>query len=103
MENEDTIKDLKAKLVASGDALIDAYDDIVELKNKLASQSRQLEAARGALRLAGVNETDVLLHDAAVVYETGELCATAWKDAQNLPGPWYVRTASIESYGKSGK
>jgi len=54
-------------------------------------------------KLAGVNDSDVLLHDASVVYETGELCASAWKDAQKLPGPWYVRTASIESYGKSGK
>ena len=54
-------------------------------------------------KLVGVNETDVLLEDAAVVYETGELCATGWKDAQKLPGPWYVRTASIESYGKSAK
>jgi hypothetical protein len=54
-------------------------------------------------KLSGVNDRDVLLQDASVVYETGELCAPAWKDAQKLPGPWYIRTASIESYGKSGK
>lgn len=54
-------------------------------------------------KLVSVNETDVLLDDAKVVYETGELCAKGWKDAQPLPGPWYVRTAAIESYGKVDK
>jgi hypothetical protein len=50
-------------------------------------------------KLIGVNERDVLLEDAAVVYETGPLCDKGFKDAQPLPGPWYVRTAKIESYG----
>lgn len=51
-------------------------------------------------RLVGVNESDVLLEDASIVYETGELNAAKFKDAQPLPGPWYVRTSFIESYGK---
>ena len=50
-------------------------------------------------RLAGVNDHDVLLEDAYVVYETGGLREASFKDAQPLPGNWYVRTASIESYG----
>lgn len=54
-------------------------------------------------KLTGVNETDILLDDASIVYETGELCAPTWKDAQKLPGPWYIRTAAIESYGKVNK
>ena len=54
-------------------------------------------------KLVGVNDTDVLLEDASVVYETGELCASEWANAQKLPGPWYVRTAAIESYGAAGK
>jgi len=49
--------------------------------------------------LAGVNDDDVLLEDAAIVYETGTFNDVEWKDAQNLPAPWYVRTGAIESYG----
>lgn len=50
-------------------------------------------------KLAGVNETCVLLHDAAIVYETGPLDSGAWKDAQKLPSSWYVQTTAIESFG----
>jgi len=50
--------------------------------------------------LAGVNEHDILLEEAHVVYETGKLNESGFKDAQKLPGPWYVRTAKIESYGR---
>lgn len=51
-------------------------------------------------KLVGVNDSDVLLQDAAIVYETGPLGDKQWKDAQPLPGPWYVRTSFVESYGK---
>mgnify|MGYP003335340828 FL=1 len=50
--------------------------------------------------LTGVNETCVLLTDAAIVYETGSFTEKNWKDAQKLPHDWYVQTASIESFGK---
>lgn len=50
-------------------------------------------------KLVGVNDTCVLLENAAVVYETGAFNDTKWKDAQNLPGEWYVQTSSIESFG----
>ncbi len=50
-------------------------------------------------KLAGVNESDVLLTDAAIVYETGPFSDDNWKDAQKLPSSWYVRTSMIESYG----
>ena len=50
-------------------------------------------------KLVGGNETCVLLHDAAVVYETGPYTDKTWKDAQALPGPWYVQTRCIESFG----
>ena len=53
--------------------------------------------------LTGVNTTDVLLENASIVYETGELTAKTWKDAQALPFPLYVKTAAIESYGKAAK
>ena len=49
-------------------------------------------------KLVGVNTDDVLLSDAAIVYETGAFDDTAWKDAQFLPNDVYIRTASIESY-----
>ena len=54
-------------------------------------------------KLVGVNEKDVLLEDASVVYETGELCAKTFKDAQKTPGSLYVRTTAIESYCVSGR
>lgn len=50
-------------------------------------------------KLVGVNETCVLLNEAAIVYETGPFAESAWKDAQKLPSSWYVATASIESWG----
>lgn len=50
-------------------------------------------------KLMGVNATCVLLEDAAIVYETGALTDKKWKDAQTLPGPWYVQIGCIESFG----
>jgi hypothetical protein len=50
--------------------------------------------------LAGVNEHDILLDDASIVYETGKLDESGFRDAQKLPCQWYVRTAKIESYGR---
>lgn len=52
--------------------------------------------------LAGVNETDVLLEEAYVVYETGPFQTGVFKDAQKISGEWRVRTAAIESYGVIG-
>lgn len=49
--------------------------------------------------LTGVSENDVLLTEAGIVYETGELNTKDWNDIQLLPGNWYVRTSCIESYG----
>lgn len=54
-------------------------------------------------KLIGVNDTCVLLDSAFIVYETGELKASFYKDAQALPDPWYVQVASIESFGRSGR
>jgi hypothetical protein len=49
--------------------------------------------------LLGANKDDVLLEDARIVYETGGLTDAKFKDAQTLPpGPFYIRTAAIESY-----
>jgi hypothetical protein len=50
-------------------------------------------------KLAGVNDTCVLLTDAAIVYETGELTSENWSDAQRLPHDWYVQLAAVESFG----
>lgn len=50
-------------------------------------------------KLSGVNETCVLLTDAAIVYETGGLMDAKWKDAQPLPNDWYVQLSAIESFG----
>lgn len=50
--------------------------------------------------LTGVNSSCVLLKDAAIVYETGELTSKDWSDAQKLPNDWYVQIGAIESFGK---
>lgn len=51
--------------------------------------------------LSGVNEDEVELKDAKLVYETGPWGDATWKDAQKLPGEtWRVRTAHIESWGE---
>jgi hypothetical protein len=49
-------------------------------------------------KLAGVNDTCVLLEDAAIVYETGPLNTKEWKDAQALPHPVYVMIRCVESF-----
>lgn len=49
-------------------------------------------------RLTGINEDCVLLEDAAIVYETGDLNTKEWKDAQKLPKPCYVMKRCIESF-----
>lgn len=49
--------------------------------------------------LIGVNDKDIILKDASIVYETGPL-GGKFKDAQKLPsGEWRIRTSVIESYG----
>ena len=50
--------------------------------------------------LSGVNESCVLLTDAAVVYETGPFMDKKWKDVQSLPDSWYVQINAVESFGK---
>jgi len=50
-------------------------------------------------KLVGVNDSDVKLSDAAIVYETGAFGESNWKDAQSYPSDLYVRTSAIESYG----
>ena len=50
-------------------------------------------------KLVGVNESCVLLEDAGIVYETGELTDKNWKDLQKFPHDWYVQTQAIESFG----
>ncbi len=51
-------------------------------------------------KLVGVNDSFIMLEDAAIVYETGDFKTKDWKDAQPLPGPWYVQRGAIESFGK---
>jgi hypothetical protein len=50
-------------------------------------------------KLVGVNASCVLLEEASIVYETGELTSKTWKNAEPLPHAWYVQIGSIESFG----
>jgi len=49
--------------------------------------------------VSGVNDTSIELQDAKLVYDTGAFDTPAWADAQELPSPWRVQVASIESWG----
>lgn len=53
--------------------------------------------------LTGVNNTCVLLEDAAIVYETGAFDKKTFGDAQKLPHALYVQTNSIESFSETDK
>ena len=48
--------------------------------------------------LVGVNDNFVMLENAAIVYETGPLNDSSWKDAQALPHPIYVMLRCVESF-----
>lgn len=50
-------------------------------------------------KLVGVNDTCVLLEKPSVVFETGAFSEKAWKDAQPLPGNFYIQTGAIEAFG----
>ena len=50
-------------------------------------------------KLIGIDEDSLLIEDAGIVYETGELTSKDWEDMQKLPNNWYVTKASVESFG----
>jgi len=51
-------------------------------------------------KLVGIDDVQVKLDDAKIVYETGTFTEKEWSDAQSLPnGTWYVRLATVESFG----
>jgi hypothetical protein len=53
-------------------------------------------------KLVGVNDTFVVLEDAAIVYETGAWSNKAYTDEQKLHTKfWNVQRAAIESFGIS--
>jgi hypothetical protein len=49
-------------------------------------------------KLVGVNDSQLKLEDAKIVYETGAFSTKDWKDAQSLPNAIYVRFSAIEMY-----
>lgn len=50
-------------------------------------------------KLVGVDESHLLLEEAAIVYETGPFNEPKWKDAQPLPQAWRVQIGAVESWG----
>lgn len=54
-------------------------------------------------KLTGVNNNCIELEDVKVVYETGELTAKTWKDAQSTGGSRLIMVSAIESIGKTNK
>ena len=54
--------------------------------------------------LVGVNDTQIKLKNAFVVYETGEFTAKKWANAEQLPSEFtYVYVDKIEAYCASVK
>ena len=52
-------------------------------------------------KLAGINETCVLLESPSIVYETGAFSESIYKDAQRLhTNTWYIQRSAIESFGR---
>lgn len=82
------------------------YEDNTEGLQKLLGQYVTLYCLSFiyAGTLVGVNDQDVLLQNASIVYETGAHSDKKWSIAEKFPGDWYVRISKIESYGefKSG-
>jgi hypothetical protein len=77
------------------------YEDENEGMTKLLGEKVTLICCRFFYtgKLIGVNDVDVLLDDAAIVYDTGAWDKKEYADIQKLPGQLYVSKASIESYG----
>ncbi len=50
-------------------------------------------------KLVGVNDTQVLLSDPKIIYETGNWSSGSWKDVQSMGiDELYVRISAVESY-----
>jgi hypothetical protein len=76
-----------------------------------SSESEGLEALMGEMvtlfccryiytgKLIGLSDTDAILSDAGIVYETGSFDNKDWSDMQKLPNDWGVKIQSIESFG----
>ena len=53
-------------------------------------------------KLTGVNDLDIILENAGIVYNTGPLDGNLKKDFQKFTQKeWRVRTSVIESYGEA--
>jgi hypothetical protein len=50
-------------------------------------------------RLAGVNEDHLELSEPKIVFQTGNVKAGEWDEAEELPTPWRVMRQAIESWG----
>ena len=49
--------------------------------------------------LTGVNDEDILLTNAVIVYDTGAHDTQEFDTVGKLPNDWYVRKSKIESFG----
>jgi len=52
-------------------------------------------------KLSGVNDNDILITDASIIYNTGDHGAQKYDDIQPLKRDIYLRIASIEYYMKA--
>lgn len=49
-------------------------------------------------KLVGVNDKEILLEDASIVYDTGKWTDVGWQAAQKMGGDVYVQLGTVEAY-----
>jgi hypothetical protein len=54
-------------------------------------------------KLIGVNDTEVMLENAGIAFDVGNIGSDEFAEMERFKRPHYVRLSSIESYGKTDK
>jgi hypothetical protein len=49
--------------------------------------------------LVGVNDVQVKIENAVIVYDTGSFTKKDWETSEKFPQAWFIRLSAIESYG----
>ena len=93
--SDETFEKIKDQL--NGDEIV-PINDLKDLVGKTYAFWCARYIYHGKVKV--VNPTYIILEDAGIVYETGELEAKEASDLQKLPNECHVLIQSIESFGK---
>jgi len=95
----------KEKIIKGGDKIMKRIVETAEESGFEAMLGEKISVWCGIYiytgQLTGVNEDQIELTNAYIIYETGDLASGPWKDAQSLPGIWRIMKRGIESWGKA--